>query len=129
ALLKTRTYLGLLTPCLALHGSQRLLNGDEEREIELVCVNDIELDEMWSFVGHKKNQRWLWHAIDHSTRKIIAYHFGRRKDEALIALKSKLSSFNIRYYYTDDWGSYQRILPEDSHFIGKKTHRPLSASI
>ncbi|WP_169720911.1 hypothetical protein, partial [Piscirickettsia salmonis] len=25
ALLKTRTYLGLLTPCLALHGSQRLL--------------------------------------------------------------------------------------------------------
>ncbi|WP_032127029.1 hypothetical protein, partial [Piscirickettsia salmonis] len=23
ALLKTRTYLGLLTPCLALHGSQR----------------------------------------------------------------------------------------------------------
>ncbi|WP_033923803.1 IS1 family transposase, partial [Piscirickettsia salmonis] len=85
-----------------------------------MCVNDIELDEMWSFVGHKKNQRWLWHAIDHSTRKILAYHFGRRKDEALIALKSKLSSFNIRYYYTDDWGSYQRILPEDSHFIGKK---------
>ncbi|WP_218921112.1 IS1 family transposase, partial [Piscirickettsia salmonis] len=30
------------------------------------------------------------------------------------------ASFNIRYYYTDDWGSYQRILPEDSHFIGKK---------
>ncbi|WP_036794963.1 type VI secretion system contractile sheath small subunit, partial [Piscirickettsia salmonis] len=24
ALLKTRTYLGLLTPCLALHGSQRM---------------------------------------------------------------------------------------------------------
>ncbi|ERL62684.1 hypothetical protein, partial [Piscirickettsia salmonis] len=26
ALLKTRTYLGLLTPCLALHGSQRTNN-------------------------------------------------------------------------------------------------------
>ncbi|ERL60823.1 hypothetical protein K661_02858, partial [Piscirickettsia salmonis LF-89 = ATCC VR-1361] len=26
ALLKTRTYLGLLTPCLALHGSQRVLH-------------------------------------------------------------------------------------------------------
>ncbi|ERL62241.1 hypothetical protein K661_01409, partial [Piscirickettsia salmonis LF-89 = ATCC VR-1361] len=25
ALLKTRTYLGLLTPCLALHGSQRMI--------------------------------------------------------------------------------------------------------
>ncbi|ERL60964.1 hypothetical protein K661_02717, partial [Piscirickettsia salmonis LF-89 = ATCC VR-1361] len=28
ALLKTRTYLGLLTPCLALHGSQRLQSVD-----------------------------------------------------------------------------------------------------
>ncbi|WP_416431168.1 IS1 family transposase [Piscirickettsia salmonis] len=58
--------------------------------------------------------------MDHSTRKILAYYFGRRKNEALIALKSKLSSFNIRYYYTDDWGSYHCVLPEDSHFIGKK---------
>ncbi|OAJ33087.1 hypothetical protein A0O36_02724 [Piscirickettsiaceae bacterium NZ-RLO1] len=65
----------------------QLLNGAEERKVELVCANDIELDEMWSFVGHKKNQRWLWHAIDHSTGKILAYHFGRRKDEALIVLK------------------------------------------
>jgi hypothetical protein len=22
---------------------------------------------MWSFVGKKGNQRWLWHAIDHHT--------------------------------------------------------------
>ncbi|WP_155085318.1 transposase [Piscirickettsia salmonis] len=27
-MLKTRTYLGLLTPCLALHGSQRQHNVD-----------------------------------------------------------------------------------------------------
>jgi len=25
------------------------------------------MDEMWSFVGHKGNPRWLWHAIDHGT--------------------------------------------------------------
>jgi IS1 transposase len=24
---------------------------------------DAEMDEMWSFVGHKGNPRWLWHAI------------------------------------------------------------------
>ena len=22
------------------------------------------MDEMWSFVGSKRQQRWLWHAID-----------------------------------------------------------------
>jgi insertion element IS1 protein InsB len=28
---------------------------------------------MWSFVGSKAQQRWLWYAIDHATGKILAY--------------------------------------------------------
>jgi IS1 transposase len=36
-------------------------------------VEEAELDEMWSFVGSKKYQRWLWHAIDHQTGQILAY--------------------------------------------------------
>ena len=39
------------------------------------------MDEMWSFVGNKGNPRWLWHAIDHHTSKVLAYVFGRRKDD------------------------------------------------
>jgi len=31
-----------------------------------------EIDEMWSYVGKKANQRWLWHAIDHHTGKVLA---------------------------------------------------------
>jgi insertion element IS1 protein InsB len=26
-------------------------------------VAAAEVDEMWSFVGSKRQQRWLWHAI------------------------------------------------------------------
>ena len=43
-------------------------------------VNEAEMDEMWSFVGRKKNPRWLWHAIDHVSGKVLAYVFGPRKD-------------------------------------------------
>ena len=32
-----------------------------------------ELDEMWSYVHSKANPRWLWHAIDHHTGKVLAY--------------------------------------------------------
>ena len=39
-----------------------------------------ELDEMWSYVRSKTNPRWLWHAIDHHTGKVLAYVFGRRKE-------------------------------------------------
>lgn len=34
-------------------------------------VEETELDEMWSFVHNKANQRWLWLAIDHDTGSIL----------------------------------------------------------
>ena len=36
-------------------------------------IEDAELDEMWSFVGKKANQRWLWHAIDRLTGKLCGH--------------------------------------------------------
>ena len=33
-------------------------------------VDEAEMDEMWSFVGHKGQQRWLWHAIDGSVLNV-----------------------------------------------------------
>ena len=41
---------------------------------------EVELDEMWSFVGDKDTERWLWHAIDHRTGRVLAYVVGTRKD-------------------------------------------------
>ncbi len=34
-------------------------------------VSESELDEMWSFVQKKANQRWLWHAINHQTGVVL----------------------------------------------------------
>jgi IS1 family transposase len=66
------------------------------------------MDEMWSFVGSKSQQRWLWHAIDHHTRQSLAYVFGTREDEILLQLKELLIPFGIRHFYTDGWGAYRR---------------------
>jgi IS1 family transposase/transposase-like protein len=87
-------------------------------------VEESELDEMWSFVGNKKNPRWLWHAIDRSTGQVLAYVFGRRQDEVFRVLKELLELFGIKKYCTDGWGAYERNLPESKHEIGKrKTQR------
>lgn len=32
------------------------------------------MDEMWSYVGNKKNQCWLWWAIDHKTGNVWSRH-------------------------------------------------------
>jgi len=83
-------------------------------------IESAELDEMWSFVQKKDNQRWLWLAIDHNTRVVLAYAFGKRKDEVFLQLKSLLEPFGITMFYTDDWGSYERNLDPKQHTIGKK---------
>nr|WP_263459090.1 IS1 family transposase [Bathymodiolus platifrons methanotrophic gill symbiont] len=87
--------------------------------LELVC-EEVEIDEQWSFVGKKSNQRWLWHAVDHATNTVIAYVFGKRKDDVFKELKALLTPFEISRYYTDDWGAYERNLDVNEHEIGKQ---------
>jgi transposase-like protein len=64
-------------------------------------AGEAEVDEMWSFVGHKGNPRWLWHAIDHRTGKVLASVFGRRKDKVFVQRKALLEPFGLTRYDTD----------------------------
>ena len=66
------------------------------------------------------HQRWLWVAIDHETRAVLAYTFGRRQDKVFRKLKVLPGPFNITMFYTDDWGSYERNLNPENHTITKK---------
>ena len=79
-----------------------------------------ELDEMWSYVRRKSNPRWLWHAIDHHTGKVLAYVFGRRQDAVFLQLKALLKPFGITRYYTDGWGAYERHVDAEHHRMGKE---------
>jgi len=46
--------------------------GPEEVTGEVQQVESAEMDEMWSFVGKKSQQRWLGHAIDHIKGIVLA---------------------------------------------------------
>jgi insertion element IS1 protein InsB len=108
------------------HALLAIVNPDHV-EVEICRADELnqrrglssELDEMWSFVRVKSNPRWLWHAIDHHTGAVLAYVFGRRKDEVFLQLKALLEPFGIIRYYTDGWGAYERHLEPDQHTIGK----------
>ena len=90
-----------------------------EVRLEPAC-EAAEMDEQWSFVGNKSNQRWLWYAVDHATNIVLAYVFGKRTDEVFKTLKALLEPFGISRYYTDDWGAYERHLEADQHQVGKR---------
>ncbi len=66
-----------------------------------------------------KNQRWLWHAIDHEKGLVVAYVLGKHCDEVLLKLKELLKPFAIKRYYTDGSGGYDRNITRDQLIIGK----------
>jgi len=85
----------------------------------VVRVEEAEMDEMWSFVQSKKQQRWLWHAIDHRTGAVLAYVLAPHEDAALQQLQQLLAPFAIEQFYTDSWGAYLRLLDAKHHTAGK----------
>ncbi len=56
-------------------------------------------------MGNKREPRWLWHAIDHQTRQVLADVFGRRKEAVLRVLKQLLQPFGSEHFSTDHWGA------------------------
>ena len=96
-------------------------------EVEICRADELEqrrgltseLDEMWAYVAKKANPRWLWHAIDHHTGKVLAYVFGRRKDDVFLRLQKLLEPFGITKFYTDGWGAYERHIDPEQHTVGK----------
>lgn len=70
-------------------------------------------------VESKKQQRWLWSAIDHRTGQMLAYVVAPHQDAALVELKQLLAPFGLRHFYTDGWGAYLRLLDQQGHTLGK----------
>lgn len=50
----------------------------------------LELDELWSFVGSKKQAIWLWVALYRRTRQVVAWHWGDRSARTCRALWNKI---------------------------------------
>jgi insertion element IS1 protein InsB len=86
-----------------------------------------ELDEMWSYVAKKANPRWLWHAIDHHTGKVLAYVFGQRKDNVFLRRQQLLEPFGITKFSTDGWGAYARHIEAEQHQVEKENTQKIES--
>jgi insertion element IS1 protein InsB len=66
-------------------------------------------------------------SIEHQSGKVLAYVFGRRKDEAFLQLKKLLEPFGISQFYTDGWGAYERHIEAEKHEIGKQNMQKIES--
>ena len=81
----------------------------------------LELDELWSFVGFKKNKRWVWLALCRRTRQIVASAIGDRSEVTRRLLWSRIPpAYQRGTVYTDFWDAYQKVVPDAQHqAVGK----------
>ena len=107
----------------------------EQVEVEICRSEELdrrrgltsELDDMWSDVRSKAHPRWLWHAIDHHTGKVLAYVCGQWKDEVFLRLQELVQPFGITKFYTDGWGVYERHLDAEQHRVGKENTQKIES--
>jgi IS1 family transposase len=83
----------------------------------------LELDELWSFVLKKEHKRWVWLALCRSTRQVVAYFIGDRSEKSCRKLWERVpEAYRGGYCYSDFWGAYQEVIPEERHeAVGKES--------
>jgi insertion element IS1 protein InsB len=87
--------------------------------VEVRRVGAAEIDEMWSFVGSKAPQRWVWQAIDHLSGGVLAYAVGSRADKVFVHLQKLLKPFGLVHFYPEAAGVYERHLPASAPTVGQ----------
>ena len=120
------------------------LNNMENRQIDILITNPLneqnacensedtdmawvggagigaEMDEQWSWCGNKRNQVWLWWAVDHKTNTPLAFIFGTHEHKYLDVLMGLLEPFKINIFYTDNHFAYRTRIDDDRLRIGKR---------
>lgn len=85
----------------------------------------LELDELWSFVGNKKNKQWIWIALCRRTRQVVSYFIGDRSEESCWRLWQWIPiSYRQCLTFSDFWETYQTVfgaVGRQHQSVGKET--------
>ena len=76
----------------------------------------LELDELWSFVGAKRDTCWLWVALCRRTRQIVAYTLGDRSQQSAFLLREAIpKDYACRATRSDFWDAYGTAFSARTH--------------
>jgi IS1 family transposase len=82
----------------------------------------IEADELWSFVGTKRERWWVWAALDKDTRQVVAMVAGDRTEATARFLWDALpAAYRDRAIVATDFlAAYAAVVPADRHAAAGK---------
>jgi insertion element IS1 protein InsB len=82
----------------------------------------LEADELWTFVGTKRDVWWVWVALDARTRQVVAMVAGDRSERTAQCLWDALPDGyrDGAVVATDFLAAYRAVVPEDRHAAAGK---------
>ncbi len=81
----------------------------------------LELDELWSFVGQKEQQRWVWLALCRRTRQVVAYWVGDRSQTSGLQLWRQIPTDYVRCRsVSDGYRAYRAMFDQERHQMTNK---------
>jgi IS1 family transposase len=80
----------------------------------------VQIDELWSYVGHKEKKVWMIYAYCAESAEILAFALGKRSKRTVEYLMLRLKNAEIDFFLTDDWEAFAAVLPYEKHLIGKQ---------
>jgi IS1 family transposase/transposase-like protein len=141
------TVLGLLLEGMSIRGVERITGVRKRTICDLIVVvgencqrflshtvkgveaNDVQCDEIWSFVGMKERQRykglhtgdqghsWTFIAFERNNKMILAHHVGQRDTQTCDMFLRKLYNATVGHYQisTDGFAPYTMSVPYMLH--------------
>ena len=102
-------------------GSKIKENQVIESQIQGKISNQIEMDEMWSFIQNKDCKCWIWLAICKVTKLIVGFATGGRGQKTGRKMFDNITKHtpDDTTYYTDHWEPYTKFIPPNQHYQGK----------
>lgn len=82
-------------------------------------VNFIEIDEMHTYIGSKKNYQWIWIAVDRYGKKFINVVIGDRSSATGKELWLAVESQSDGKVATDYWKPYENFISKAKHIQSK----------
>lgn len=76
--------------------------------------DELEVDEMWTFVGSKANEIWIWIALCKRTRQVVAWMWGDHSNTFASWLWQCVPDDYKRCpVFSDGWRAYEGVVPPE----------------
>lgn len=80
--------------------------------------DDIEIDEVWTYLGRRRDEHYMYIfiAIHRRSRQVLAFQVGRRDSDTVVLLWEKLKKLGVKGpVHTDEFSAFYKVIPKSQH--------------